>query len=281
MGHGDVIGRMGTAALAIDDARVSEAHALISLRRGSLHLLALRGRFRVGGQPRAEVELSEGLAVELADGLELRVHSIELPSHLLGVEGAGLPSQVLSGTTSLVLRPSPQLRPGWAPEADAWLWNIDQDWRIQLREGAPRALRAGDVVDVLGFELRAVPVSLRAASVPRTRRDLAPNLYINACVSTVQVSVGGQAPVVIGGLPGRLLAELVAIDGPVSWEAVAKELWRDDDLTALRRRWDVSLSRLRAKLRGIGARDDLIAADGAGQIEVVLRQGDTVTLRDT
>lgn len=280
LGHGDLIGRLGAAALALDDARISEAHAMLSLRRGALYLLALRGRFRVSGQPRAEVELAEGMVVELAEGLNLTVHAVELPDNLLGVEAEGLPAQALSGATSLLLKPAPHLRPGWLPEADAWLWNIDSDWRIQVRGGPPEPFWPGASVRVGPIVLRAVPISLRAASVPRTQRDLAPSLHISACVSTVQVKVGGEQPVVIGGLPGRMLAEIVAIDGPVSWDVVAKELWRDHDLAALRRRWDVSLSRLRAKLRGIGARDDLIVADGAGQVELVLREGDTVTLRD-
>jgi len=42
--HGDLIGRLGTAALHFDDARISEAHAMISLRGQELKLLALRGR---------------------------------------------------------------------------------------------------------------------------------------------------------------------------------------------------------------------------------------------
>ena len=45
---GDLIGRMHTAALHLDDGRVSEAHAMVSLRDGSLRLLSLRGGFSVG-----------------------------------------------------------------------------------------------------------------------------------------------------------------------------------------------------------------------------------------
>ena len=32
--HGDVIGRVWSAALQLDDGRVSEAHAMVSLREG-------------------------------------------------------------------------------------------------------------------------------------------------------------------------------------------------------------------------------------------------------
>ncbi|TVQ93240.1 MAG: FHA domain-containing protein [Deltaproteobacteria bacterium] len=280
LGHGDVIGRMGAAALVVDDARVSEAHAIVSLRGGALHLLALRGRFRVHGQVRAEVEIHDGLQIELAEGLLLTIHRVSLPPHLLGVEGQGLPPQVLGGTTSFFLAPTPSLRKGWAPEAQVWFWNVDQDWRAQVQGEQPRPWRQGDTLQVQDYVLRAVPISLRAASVPRTRQDLAPPLHLSACVNTVQISVDREAPVVIGGLPGRLLAELIAFEGPVSWDVVAGELWSERDPGLLRRRWDVTLSRLRNRLRALGARDDLIAADGAGQIELVLRPQDAVTLRD-
>ena len=39
--------------LHVDDARVSEAHALVSLRGRELQLLALRGRFAVDSTPRS------------------------------------------------------------------------------------------------------------------------------------------------------------------------------------------------------------------------------------
>ncbi len=50
---GDIIGRLWSAALHVDDARVSEAHALVSLRGRELQLLALRGRFAVDSTPRS------------------------------------------------------------------------------------------------------------------------------------------------------------------------------------------------------------------------------------
>ena len=45
LGHGDLIGRLWSAALPIADARISEADAMVSLRGQELKLLALRGRF--------------------------------------------------------------------------------------------------------------------------------------------------------------------------------------------------------------------------------------------
>ena len=44
---------MWSAALHLDDPRVSEAHAMVSIRGSELKLLALRGRFQIDGLPYA------------------------------------------------------------------------------------------------------------------------------------------------------------------------------------------------------------------------------------
>src|SRR5690606_9907840 len=66
---GGFIGRSPFATLHLDDPRVSEAHALVSLRHGSLYLLALRRRFAVDGRPADELRLAEGQLIELAPEL--------------------------------------------------------------------------------------------------------------------------------------------------------------------------------------------------------------------
>jgi len=108
----------------------------------------------------------------------------------------------------------------------------------------------------------------------------AASLHLEACVDTVRVLADGGAPLVIGGLPGRVLAELVALAGPVAWHVVAAEVWRENDHARLRRRWDVTLTRLRERLRALGLRDDLVHTDGAGHVELLLRPGDTTEVVD-
>ena len=66
LGHGDVIGRLESAALHLSDPRISEAHAMVSLRGGALKLVALRGRLVVDGAALRDVELVPGLVVQLA-----------------------------------------------------------------------------------------------------------------------------------------------------------------------------------------------------------------------
>jgi hypothetical protein len=278
--HGDLIGRLGTAALVVDDARVSEAHALVSLRHGALHLLALRGRFRVAGRVRTDISLTPGLAIELAPGLTIDVEEVELPPTLLGIEGRDLPRQILPGTVALDVHPLPRLRPGWHPDAAAQLWSLDDAWRIAVHAGPPRDLREGDRVDIDGWTLHAVGVPLGDAGRARTRVDFAAAIAIEAAVDTVTITVGDAPPAIIGGMPARLLSELVALAGPASWAAVARELWRDEDPAVLRRRWDVALARVRSRLRDLGARDDLVHADGAGHVELLLRPGDQARMRE-
>lgn len=95
LGPGDIIGRTAIAALRINDPRISEAHALVSLRGTSLKLLALRGRFFIDHTPQLEVELRSGLVVLLAQDLAIEVVEVSLPHEVLGLEGPGLARQLL------------------------------------------------------------------------------------------------------------------------------------------------------------------------------------------
>lgn len=280
LGHGDLIGRATAAAMIVEDARVSEAHAFVSLRSGRLRLLALRGRFRVAGNVVADVELSPGLDVELADGLTLHVHEVSLPSVLVGVEGPGLPRQALPGTVALDVRPTVRLRPGWQPDAAAVLWSLDDAWRLTRPGRSARPIAPGDVIDLDGWPLAIVAVPLDAAGQQRTVVGFAAPLRLEARFHTVRVLADDRAPVVIGGLHGRILSELIALDGPVDWTVVAAEVWGGEPDDAMRRRWDVTLSRLRARLRTLGLRDDLVHADGAGHVELLLHAGDTTAVLD-
>ena len=73
------------------------------------------------------------------------------------------------------------------------------------------------------------------------------------------------------------MSEVVAFDGPVPWEVLAKELWPgEDDRNLLRRKLDVNLSRLRKKLRDARIRPDLVRSDGFGHVELFLHDGDRV-----
>ena len=67
------------------------------------------------------------------------------------------------------------------------------------------------------------------------------------------------------------------VDGPANWEVVAQEIWKDQSARhQLRHKWDVTISRLRRKLRDARVRPDLIHSDGTGAFQLLLHPDDTV-----
>jgi hypothetical protein len=81
----------------------------------------------------------------------------------------------------------------------------------------------------------------------------------------------------LSGQSARVISELVSLGGPVGWVTLSELLWPELSDPALRRpRLDVLLSRLRARLRAAGVRDDLVRSDGAGQVELLIHPRDTL-----
>ena len=133
------------------------------------------------------------------------------------------------------------------------------------------------MLDGRAFQVGEVALARAGHDETRLKGRLHPPLRIVAQYDTVQLHREGATPLVLNGLPARIVSELVSFDGPASWEAVAGELWRgEDDRYALRRKWDVNLARLRRKLRDARVRPDLVKADGSGHFELLLYDGDTV-----
>jgi hypothetical protein len=279
LGPGDLVGRLWSAALKLDDARISEAHAMVSLRGQELQLLALRGRFAVAHQPATSVRLRPGLEIELARGLSVTVEELTLPSRVLAVEAEGLPRQALAGVCGVRLHPRPALIPGYRADVDVLFWSDGDQWRARPAGGAPRVVGPGDVLAVGGVALHLVAVDLDAAAQAATRVGGRVHcaLRIVARHDTCHVLRDGEPPLALSGLSARMLSELAAIGAPVGWEALAGELWPDEeDRDTLRRRFDISLSRLRRKLREARVRPDLVRADGFGHYELLLADGDRV-----
>jgi len=280
---GDFIGRSHAAALRLDDARVSEAHAMVSLRGGQLRLLALRGRLAIDAEPRTELVLEPGLDVRLARGVSLGVSGVELPDHALAIEAPGLSRTVLTTqSASILVEEGPELRPGYVDGAAAYLWSDGEGYVVRVGDDAAIRLadgvvwRVGDVV----FTVVKVGLDRVASSSTRLQGRLHPPLRIVVSFDTASVQREGHPAVGLGGMSARIVSELVALDGPVHWSALAQDLWRDvTDELPLRRRWDRNLARLRAKLREAGVRPDLIRSDGSGMVELFLYDGDAAVDR--
>lgn len=276
--HGDLIGRLSSSAMPLDDARISEAHAMVSLREGELRLIALRGALAVDGRPVTEIALCSGLEVVLARGVTIEVGLVHLPPFVLAVEGPGITRQILPPVASLVAGSS-RLVPGHVESALAWLWSTGASWRIRAADGDTRELVPGSEI-VLGdrtLVVVAVPLQHAGLSPTRAAGGAATPLRIAANFDTVHVHREGAPALVLGGAHARIVSELVALGGPASWKVLAELMWPGEpDLDLLRSRFDVTLSRLRRKLREARVRTDLVHTDGAGQVELLLYPYDHV-----
>ncbi|MCB9762004.1 MAG: hypothetical protein H6739_19430 [Alphaproteobacteria bacterium] len=282
LSHGDVIGRLWSAAMPVDDARVSEAHAMVSLRGEALKLLSLRGLFSTGRRPMRELTLAAGQQITLARGVVIEVVSVELPETVLALEGEGVPTQVLTRVCSLLGGEAPALVSGYHQGAEALIWNMGSEWRIRTPTQDSALLEPGGVWILGGRPYRAVEVSLTSAAGGDTvqRSAIQAPLRIVTRFDTVHFHREGQPAVAISGIPARIVSELAAVGAPISWAAVAAEVWKDMDRLTLRRRWDVNLSRLRSKLQKARLRGDLIRADGSGNFELLLYPSDRLEVQD-
>ncbi len=277
--HGDIIGRLWTAAMPLDDARISEAHAMVSLRERELRLIRLRGGLALDGKPVNEITLRPGVEIVLASGLAIWVESVNLPGFVLGLESSQLVRQVLPPVASLVQQDGLRLLSGYAEHAAAWIWCAGPSWRLRLANQDARTLEAGETFVVAGESIQAVAIPLEVAGQARTHAGggVESPLRIEANFDTVQIHREGAAVLVLGGVHARIVSELVALAGPTHWKVLAGLLWpKLPEPETVRSRFDVSLSRLRRKLRDARVRTDLVHTDGAGQVVLLLYPHDVV-----
>ncbi|MBM4365836.1 MAG: FHA domain-containing protein [Deltaproteobacteria bacterium] len=275
---GDIVGRATTAALQLDDGRVSEAHAMVSLREGQLHLIPLRGGLALQGEPVSHVVMAPGVQIELAQGLSIAVAEVHLPDLVLGVEAEGLLRQMVPAVASILGDSRPRLVGGWREEAIAQLWSTGDGFRVRTALGT-RPVHPGDEVVAGPHRLRFVAIPLGEAGPRTTRRvgEFGEPLHVLARFDSVQIHREGRSPVIFAGMQARCLSELVAVDGPLSWTALTAELWPEEDDPQVRRgRLDALLMRLRRRLRATGIRADLVRSDGAGTVELVRYPSDQV-----
>lgn len=276
IGHGDLIGRTPTAAIVIDDPRVSEAHAIVSVRAGELHLLSLRRLVVANGAPASEVRLVPGLVIVLADELELVVREVVEPVHVLAIAMPSGERQVLPQVASITTDP-PRLHGRLVPEARGLVWSTGDTWRLRVADET-RTIEPGDEITIDGATFRFELLPLGQTGVATTDSDGAVGvpLRLVAFYDSVQIFQRGRKVHVLGGMGARILSELVACDGPTHWEVIAREVWPDEvEALPLRHRWDVALGRLRARLRHAGVRE-LVKMDGTGQIALETYPGDAV-----
>ncbi len=278
LGHGDLVGRLATAALRVDDASISEAHALVSLRGVELHLLALRGIFAVDGVPCNDTPLRPGLHVQLSRGVSVSVEAVQLPDVVAVLEGAGPARPQLASVASLRAGDPVTVDGRYDERADAWLWAADEGWLLQRRGQDPVAVAADAPFTLGGATLcvRRVPLAEAGLDATLARGAVLAPLVVRARHDSVHLVRDGLPTVVLTGQPARIVSELAIAGVPVGWDLLADCVLQAGHLDPVdqRRRWD--LARLRRKLREAGIRADLVRADGAGNFELVLGLHDRV-----
>ncbi len=265
---GGMLGRSPLAAMHFSDPRVSEAHALVSLREGRLLLLALRRRFAVDGQTVNECTLREGLLIELAPGVAIEVVELVLPDTLLAIEGTDLPLQLLPDVASWLPGPPSRLVALHDPRAAVTFWG----------EGAVMKARAGDGAVVEpgdGQRWCSNDREIVIRALPRAHFHHPTTPTETASVGRFRMARDGQRLIVTGpgdrsiafdGLMATLIRAL-ARGQHVHWTVLCQSLWPGDtDWDTLRGRLDVLLSRLRKKLRDAAMPPTLVRFDGGGML---------------
>jgi hypothetical protein len=276
-----LVGRATYATLRIDDPRVSEAHAIVSLRGAELKLLGLRGRMSVDGKPRADVTLAPGVRVVLAGWFGITVVAVSLPEDLLAIlpDDDALSPLAVYGVVSFFAPPHQPLMSGFFPEALAHAWTSGD--KVILRDASGDAsLDLDQRFEVGGCAYTLVATSRAALEVVTTsdRGRFDTRLLITLHFDAAHVTVPDGRSVALDGLAARALSELHAIGQPVSWTALSAELWPELEAggTVVRQRWDQLMTRTRMKLREAGIRSDLIRSSRHGLVELVLGPSDQV-----
>lgn len=280
---GDLIGRLPSAALVIDDPYVSEAHCMVSLRGARLWLVGLRGGMRLRDQRtwRSELELKSGQLVQLAQSTTdpespstLAVAKVVLPTHVLAVVGVARHALPLDRPEwSFFLDPL-RAQPGLRPDAAARLWRTHERWSFQGPSGERVPVGPGDGVQVgqhhISFE--AVP----ASEVPGTPRTGAAPLRLSFRPDSTEVaSVGRPAPVLFRGNAHQILLQTAILtqraSEAVHWRDVASGIWSSDPLR-LEKNWTKGLRRLKDALEERGLPRDLVTSE-SGYVSLGLREG--------
>lgn len=274
---GDLVGRLATAALCLEQPQISEVHAYVSLRDGSLKLLSLRGGLAVSGRLVREVTLAAGQTIHLAVGHALTVLEVCNPTSLLALRSEDGTTQVLVGSAVSLVAGRGRCA-GIEIDAAVVLWPNARGWLAQAAGDSPAPVAVGDVLQAGPdrYEVVELPIASgdTPATIPGARLDSP--LRLEGYFDTLHVHRDGASTVVLSGAAGRLLCELGAIAQPVHWVEVARTVWGEEkDTERLRKRWDVLLIRLRRRLAAESLRTDLVHPDGAGNIRLLLTPHDS------
>ena len=206
----------------------------------------------------------------------LEVEEILVASRILALTGLDPNPYELSAAVHSILRRDDTLvaESRYVPDALAHVSSSTDGWVVRMADGTATDIVAGSRWEIDGVTITAVTVDVGVGKSTQGAPPSTPPLRIVARHDTVHVTPAGGETVVVSGIAARIISELAAFGTPVPWTMVAHEIWRQADERLLRQNWDRNMRTLRARLRAIGVRDDLVRPDGHGNTELFLLPDD-------
>jgi len=265
---GGIIGRSPYATLTLDDPCVSEAHALVSSRAGVLRLLALRRRFSVDGVLVDDIQLEVGQTITLAPGVTLEVLELWRPGHVTVLDMADGTRIIVSDTLFFHGEPA-QVSAKWVPDAKGVLWLSGHELRFRAEDEPERVLpleETATAFEVSGqrFEVQRVANTAGDSTLPYAE------VVMRIDDDRVELRAGARR-LVLDGIPARFLIALARSSEALGWASLASAVWPDEpNWDNLRRRLDVTLSRIRKKLREHELPADILRTVGQGHFSLAL-----------
>ena len=264
---GGLVGRLATAALRVEHPRISEAHAMVSLRGRQLVLLGLRGALCVRGRWVRDAVLEPGTRLGLAEDYQVVVDDVVLPQRVLALDGLGHGRVELDRPELSLYAAPPRVAPGASLDADAVVWCTGGVWRYQLRGGEPAPL--SDFT--LGAQsVRIVEVPLSGTPKTSTAAKRTPPLSVVVWPGHTEITASGRRPVKLTRNAHAIVqavAEVTGGRGSAHWQQVADLVWR---VNATEDNWFTNHRRLRERLVRHGLPEDLVACED-GQVSLRLR----------
>lgn len=266
LGSGGVIGRGAWTTLRLDDAEVSEAHALVTRRDARFRLLPLRGAITVNGETVGDAILRPKLEVRLSRNTVLTVRDVVVPTESLALMGIGPDAVLVAECPQSLVGTPPALVAGLRRDALLWLWPDDGTWLARARGEEPEVVEPGRAWLLGGVEVVVFGQSTvaSAAGTVATRRG---PLSVSVEPGLLRLRAEGGTTLSLGGNQAEFLTLLLDRAEPVHWTEIARYFWPEREQHRWRERFDAMVKGVRAKLREHHLRGDLLWSwDGAYRV---------------
>ena len=275
LAHGELIGRLESAAWRINRPTISQAHAIVVHRDADLYLVSLRRLLVLKERRLNEVCLRSGQQIALAQDVLITVDEVAIPDDRAVLESRALGPCLLPPVSSIFAGTPPRLVPRFDPTADAHVWFTGAGWKVHVDDKV-RDLVIGDRF----FVGESFQLTKRNLAGFHEAQQTMPGgiLPVHIVIKKDLVELHhGEKMLMMTGSEARIVAELAAFRGPVAWGLLAKELWPSATGSDLLEHWSVCLRQIALKFKGAGIRSSLIARRGS-QIQLDLRPGDQVEI---